>query len=274
VFSVGNTSENIVTGEAFDNDKDKSVNDAIFGKGAREGLGKGVASVYGIAAKGFDVGSCQFSLHYFFKNKKTLHSFVRNLAETIKVDGRFIGTCYDGNEVFRMLATHQSGESVSLYRKGTKIFEIMKRYSETGFPNDESSLEYAIDVFQETINQYFREYLVNFTYFTEVMEDYGFTVISDEEASSMNLPRGSGLFSLLADESNIPGSAARMSKEEKQISFLNRFFVFKKVRDVDASIVMKNALVVEDPEIVVRADEDIIEEVYAPRKTDKKTLIE
>lgn len=274
VFSVGNTSENIVTGEAFDNDKDKSVNDAIFGKGAREGLGKGVASVYGIAAKGFDVGSCQFSLHYFFKNKKTLHSFVRNLAETIKVNGRFIGTCYDGNEVFRMLASHQSGESVSLYRKGTKIFEIMKRYSETGFPNDESSLEYAIDVFQETINQYFREYLVNFAYFSEVMEDYGFTVISDEEATSLNLPRGSGLFSLLADESNIPGSAARMSKEEKQISFLNRFFVFKKVRDVDASIVMKNALVVEDPEIVVRTDEDIIDEVYAPRKTDKKTLIE
>ena len=273
IFSVGDTGKNILRGEAFETDKDKAVNDAIFGRGAREGLGKGVASIYGVAAKGFDVGSCQFSMHYFFNDKKTLHSFVRNVSETIRVDGHFVGTCYDGNEVFRMLSSMDQGESVMLFREGTKIFEIVKRYSETGFPNDETGLEYGIDVYQETINQYFREYLVNFSYFTQVMEDYGFNVISDEEAVAMDLPRGSGLFSDLFKEKDVNGTgcASKMSKEEKQISFLNRYFVFKKVRDVDAAIVMRSAMTTEDPEIVVKVQEE--EAKPKPRKTNKTTVI-
>ena len=69
------------------------------------------------------------------------------------------------------------GEMVSLHHKQYKMFEIIKRFTESDFPSDENGLGYAIDVYQDTINQYFREYLVNFNYFAQVMEDYGFVII-------------------------------------------------------------------------------------------------
>jgi hypothetical protein len=106
------------------------------------------------------------------------------------------------------------------------------------------SLGYSINVFQESINQYFREYLVNFDYFTRIMEDYGFVLVTKDEAKHMNLPNGSGMFSELFNlmEIELKGNrrseanyrkAIYMSPEEKRISFMNRYFAFKKVRDVD-----------------------------------------
>ena len=61
-------------------------------------------------------------------------------------------------------------------------------YDQTGFPDDELSLGYGINVYQETINKVFREYLVNFEYFKRIMEDYGFILITNEEATQMRLP--------------------------------------------------------------------------------------
>ena len=262
IFNVGNTSLNIMDGSAFASEKEKLVNEAIFGKSSKINLGKGIEQHYGVGNKGFDVGSCQFSLHYFFETKKTLHSFVRNLSETIKESGYFIGTCYDGNAVFRLLSSKNTGEMVSLHHKQYKMFEIIKRFTESEFPSDENSLGYAIDVYQDTINKYFREYLVNFSYFAQVMEDYGFVILDAEEAQSKNLPNGTGLFSELhqnIDDSY--GLAHKMTENEKQISFLNRYFVFKKMRDVDAGIIYKNAISNKEFEVIKIKDakEDIKE---------------
>ena len=45
---------------------------ALYGEGNKnpDDIGKGVADLYGIAEKGFDIISNQFSTHYFFKNKQ------------------------------------------------------------------------------------------------------------------------------------------------------------------------------------------------------------
>jgi hypothetical protein len=77
------------------------------------------------------------------------------------------------------------------------------------------------------------------------MENYGFTVITKEEASSIGLPNGTGLFdelyksmeSEISRNSRIKSeyeSAPNMSNEEKRISFLNRYFVFRKTHNVNA----------------------------------------
>jgi hypothetical protein len=79
-----------------------------------------------------------------------------------------------------------------------------------------------------------------------LMDDYGFNLISTEEASHMDLPNSSGLFSELfvKMENEIKNKtknqvdyrhALLLSPEEKNVSFLNRYFVFKKVRSVDAA---------------------------------------
>ena len=83
---------------------------------------------------------------------------------------------------------------MAIYRDKTKIYEITKQYNNTGFPEDETSLGYSIDVYQESINKVFREYLVNFKYLQRILENYGFTLVTKEEAENMGLPDGSGLF--------------------------------------------------------------------------------
>jgi mRNA (guanine-N7-)-methyltransferase len=246
LFVVGNSGLNIRNGDAFISDKDKTITKAIFGNGPKERklLGDGVYKKYGIAHGGFNIGSCQFALHYFFENPKSFHSFIRNLAECICLGGHFIGTCYDGATVFQLLKQKMEGESISIMKDNKKIYEITKNYSQTGFPDDETSLGYPIAVYQESINKVFVEYLVNFNYFTRIMEDYGFVLISKEEAKTMHLPNPTGMFNEMfstmqhelrrnPQKSTNYGESSKMSEEEKRISFLNRYFVFKKVRTIE-----------------------------------------
>ena len=252
LFVVGNSGLNIRSGEAFSTEKDKMIAKSVFGNGPkdRQVLGEGVYKNYGIAQEGFQISSCQFAMHYFFENQTTLHSFLRNLAECTRMGGYFIGTCYDGKTVFQLLKRKIEGEGEMIMKNGKKIYEITKMYNETGFADDETSVGYAINVYQETINKVFREYLVNFQYFQQVMEDYGFVLVSREEADKMGLPSGSGLFGDLyttmenevrrqPKKSNDYGEALKMSAEEKRISFMNRYFVFKKMRTVNADKVGK-----------------------------------
>ena len=248
LFVNGDSKLNIRDLNAFATPKDKEIANAVFGIGAKDVsvLGKGVYRQYGVAQSGFNVSSCQFALHYFFENSSTFHSFLRNIAECTKIEGYFIGTCYDGQTVFDMLRTKENGESLSIIKNERKIFEITKLYDETGFPDDELSLGYPINVYQESINQVFREYLVNFDYLKRIMEDYGFVLLSKEDAVSLNLIDGTGMFDKLFHAMEVEVSrnlnrrsdyrkAIYMSPEEKRISFMNRYFVFKKVRTVDVS---------------------------------------
>jgi len=167
-------------------------------------------------------------------------------------------------------------------KEGRKIYEIIKMYDQTGFPDEDMSLGYAINVFQESINQYFREYLVNFDYFTRIMEDYGFILVTKDEAKHMNLPNGSGMFSELFNlmEIELKGNrrseanyrkAMYMSPEEKRISFMNRYFAFKKVRDVD---VKKMAhVILKETEFAEKHDEEAVKELekaVEERDKDKK----
>ena len=103
---------------------------------------------------------------------------------------------------------------------------------------------YAINVYQESINKKFKEYLVNFNYLTSLLEDYGFTRLTSEEASELNIPHSVSSFEdyfiemeneLAIDENlkNEIGKSLTMSSEEKFVSFLNNCFVFKKIRNVD-----------------------------------------
>jgi hypothetical protein len=247
LFVNGNSSRNIRSGAAFHTDKDKEITRAVFGNGPKDSkiLGEGVYKQYGVAEKGFNVSSCQFALHYFWETPTSLHNFIRNVVECTRINGYFIGTCYDGKTVFKMLRNKNEGESVSIFDNGRKIFELTKKYTQTGLPDDENCVGYPIDVFQETINKTFREYLVNFDYLVRIMSDYGFTLVDNNEARNMQLPSGSGLFNQLFDYMTEEvkrdprrrvdyGTSHLMTADEKQISFLNRYFVFKKTTNVNS----------------------------------------
>jgi hypothetical protein len=246
LFVNGNSAYNIKDGSAMLNDKAKQITAAIFGNGQKDvtKIGKGVARQYGKGADGFNVSSCQFAIHYFFENPDTLKGFMKNIAECTKQNGYFIGTGYDGKLVFNQLKKIKTGESVKIIEDGKKIWEIIKDYGSETFEDDSSSIGYKIDVYQESINQTISEYLVNFDYLNRVMAAYGFEIVSQEEASEMGLLNGSGLFSELflnmleeikknkykaADYDQAPN----MTSYEQKISFLNRYFVYKKIRTVN-----------------------------------------
>lgn len=246
LFLIGNSAQNIKSGEAMNTEREKRISKAIFGEGNKDPqiLGKGVVKMFGQGQGGFEISSCQFATHYFFKNPSSLLGFMKNIAQCTKLNGHFIGTCYDGKEVFNLLRNIKEGEGINIMENGKKIWEIKKDYSRDQFEDNSSSLGYTIDVFQETINQFQKEYLVNFQYMIRVMESFGFKVISDEEAKDFGFPKGSSLFSSLYDnmieeiknkklnKKNI-GLANKMTSFEKQISFLNRYFIFKKIREVN-----------------------------------------
>ena len=252
IFLHGNSGLNIRSGKAFITDKDKIIARALFGNGPKERstLKDGVYKQYGIGQDGFSIASCQFAIHYFFENNVVFHEFLRNISECTAVGGYFIGTCYDGNTVFQRLKNKRKEESITILRDDHKIYEITKMYEETGFPDDELSLGYMIHVYQDSINKTFPEYLVNFDYLVRMMENYGFVLINTEEASKCDLPHGSGMFSelftMMENEiENNPrrrndyGKALSMNSDEKWISFMNRYFVFRKVHSVDAEKIYK-----------------------------------
>jgi len=251
LFVHGNSSVNIRSGNALYSEKDKQITKAVFGEGPKDAtvLGKGVYKEYGIAKDGFDICSIQFAIHYMFENNETLNNFLRNVSEVTKVGGYFIGTSYDGKILFNMLKHVKTDEAVTIMSDGTKddsskIWEVTKRYKRSEFIDDVSCLGYGIDVYQESINKVFREYLVNYDYLTQLLENYGFVLLSKEELKGATISESTGLFpdlftrmngdikrnaKLAADYKEAPN----MTAGERQISFLNRYFIYKKVRKVD-----------------------------------------
>ena len=250
LFVNGNSSVNIRNTNGILVDKDKQITRAVFGQGPKDAklLGQGVYKQYGVASEGFDICSIQFAIHYMFENQETLHNFLRNVSEVTKEGGYFIGTSYDGQKIFNMLKHIPENESKVIMDKSDNkiIWKVTKRYNNEEFNDNETCVGYAIDVYQDSINKTIREYLVNYTYLTRILENYGFVLINDEELKSLNskIKTGTGLFSDLFNQMNDEiknrtssnafsyDKASYMTNEERTISFLNRYFIYKKVRKV------------------------------------------
>ena len=248
LFIQGNTGLNIKNLSAQYTETGKQITKAVFGEGPNneEIIGKGVAKSYGKGADGFNISSIQFAIHYMFENEITLNNFLTNIAECTKIGGYFIGTSYDGKKIFDLLKDKKQNESYTIFDhdQKNKLLEITKRYDRDDFVDNISCLGFGIDVFQESINKTFREYLVNYDYLISVLENYGFVQLTTDEAKHMELSNGVGNFNNLFDLMNTEikrnknkqqeyGWAYKMSKSQKNISFLNKYFIFKKVRNVD-----------------------------------------
>ena len=185
LFVNGNSSLNIRNGSGLFTEKGKEIVNAVVGVGAKdeEKLGKGVYRQFGKAEKGFDIVSCQFAIHYFFENLSSLKNFLINVTQNLQVGGHFIGTSYDGKKIFAALQDKEKGESIFKTKDHKKIWEIKKQYNDEDFLDNSTSVGYAIDVYQESINKTFREYLVNYDYLVRIAENFGLVPLSKEESN-------------------------------------------------------------------------------------------
>ena len=247
IFLQANSSLNIRSGDAVKSEQGKRIIENIFGLTAKNNTPYNLLTqMHGIGRNGFDVVSCQFALHYFFSSKDILDSFVRNVKECCRLDGYFIGTTYDGESVFELLQDKQKGDAITSYVKDHKIWEITKKYDMETFEGNETSIGYPIDVYQDSINKTFTEYLVHFDFFKRYMRSHGFELVTKEEAKKMGLPNSTGLFydlfyAMKREKQNIYKNALQMENENEltKISFLNRYFIFQKVKEV-GSMIMNN----------------------------------
>ena len=256
LFVQGNSALNVKSGAGISGEKYKQIVRAVFGDGPKDKalLGEGVYREYGKAENGFNVSSCQFAIHYMFETRANMCNFLRNVCECTEVGGYFIGTTYDGATMFDALKPYEAGDGVAVLHKGKRVWQVTKAYAATEFPDDETCVGYAIDVYQESINKTFREYLVNFNYLKRVMANFGFEVVARDDALKLGLPDGTGMFEQLFAQmmerikqtpalASDVGNAPDMRDYERRISFYNRYFVFKKVRSIDnAELVVKSLL--------------------------------
>ena len=253
LFVEGNSQLNIRTkSEAIAKPFDKDLVQYAFGQKNLPN-GNKLAFEYGVAKNGFTISSCQFAIHYFFETLSTLHSFLQNVAECTQLNGYFVGTCFDGSTLFEQLKPMAKFEEYSVKIGDQTIFSVEKQYNMSieELPVDETSVGKPINVFLESIGQPIIEYLVQFEYLVRLMENYGFQLVEKDEAKSMGFPDGSGRFDLMfkmmqqeqkkaemaGEKELFTREAIYMSPEEKAVSFLYRYFIFKKVRELSSETI-------------------------------------
>lgn len=191
VFLIGNTSQNISSGDCFDDLEGDDVDSKISHSrnmlnilyNLRQPVPKEYKNIqkkyHGLAKKKFDVISSQFTLHYYFETKQTFEGFMSNVINNIAPNGYFIGTCYDGLRVFDAIK-----DDILSYvdDDSNLIYSIQKMYETESFDFDEKNTDnmfgQRIDVFMESIGQTISEYLVNFDFFKHYMEKNGFTLVN------------------------------------------------------------------------------------------------
>jgi len=185
----------------------------------------------------FDMVSLQFCLHYFFEKEILLRTLLQNVNDNLKIGGYFIGTCFDGNKVFNLLKGKKFAEGKL---NNDVVWKIEKKY----LPNfvykaNSPNYDKKISVYTSSIGHSHDEYLVNFEYLDTICIEYGF-----EKVAVTN-------FGDIYDEfkvdtlNNKINKACRMSLVEKEVSFLNNTFAYKKVKHTPDKIYSKLKAMIE-----------------------------
>ncbi len=162
----------------------------------------------------YNLISIQFAIHYFFNNIESIQNIIRNIDENLENNGYFIGCCFDGSKIIKLLK--------DIPYKGTmktKLWEIYKLFNPTDTTNEDDDLlyvPYKINVYIDSIGQNNIEYLVNFSYFIKLLEDKNIILISLDS------------FEELGKQSILKSFYDKMNQDEQTLSNLNSYFIFQK----------------------------------------------
>jgi len=234
VFVIGDSSKRLIDGRAGSTDEERDILRSVFGR--YKPLGPIPPFVDHDAAgslqSGADSMSCMFALHYFFEKKEALDGLIRNIRESIKVGGYFFGCCFDGDSVFKFLKDIPKGGVKTGIEKDAILWNIRKDFDEDDLVPNEDSLGLKINVDFISIGSSHDEYLVSFPYFVERMKEAGLELLSENELKEIGLKHSTNLFSESYEMSKKSGKNYLMSDAVKQFSFLNRWFIFRKKKQL------------------------------------------
>lgn len=131
--------------------------------------------------KQYDVISCQFAVHYFFKSDITLSNFLANVKKMLKPSGYLLMTTFDGNVVDKSFDETNRVTSYYTTNDGKKkiIFDVVKKYDDNINLNRTGiMIDVHLPVFEEDV--YETEYLVTPEFMIKNMKTIGLRLVETD----------------------------------------------------------------------------------------------
>lgn len=182
--------------------------------------------------KKFDLVSCQFALHYFFKSEESLKHVLKLVSGYLKQGGYFFGTTIN-SKILMEYFNQVPGEEVinkELYMIH-RFFSMKhrKKYSNKYIFTIKDSDDPS-NYFESLEDKKSTEYLVSFEELTRVAEEFGLrpVFLNFFEKHQGNYTRSENNVMNFVDIYPTFENSVKMTQEEQEISFLNSVFVFKK----------------------------------------------
>jgi hypothetical protein len=245
VFAVGDCGKPIMTGECSINDN-PALNDRdsydvlkmVFRKGHKNNDTQ-FNSIIGKGMRGFDVCSCMFSIHYFFKSEDMLEGFLSNVSQLLNDGGVFFCTFMDGEKIESDIENN-GGDKIEGFKnlskraddRGEPIWAILRSYDK----DDATSIyNKKINVFIETTGKLIPEYVVSYEFLVEKAKEFGLNIKESELFSATYNRFKDNLDELKDTKDYLYKSIVELDKDEnkdlKRFSFFNRWCIFEKTAE-------------------------------------------
>jgi hypothetical protein len=193
---------------------------------------KHYSNIIGQGSNGFDVCSCMFSIHYFFKSEDTLDIYLNNVSSLLKKDGTFFCTFMDGKRIEDEI--NANGGDMIEGLKNTEvglnkvpIWAIIRRYNKDTI----DKYNKKIDVFIESTNKFIPEYLVSYDLLVEKCKSYNLELVESELFSEYFNKIKSEIPQDDDEKNSLHKIVIELDKDpvQKKFSFFNRWCIFKKI---------------------------------------------
>jgi len=192
--------------------------------------------------KQFDCISSMFALHYLFDSNKSTENLVQNIKTHLKTGGYLFFTLFDAKLVMDKLGDKDTFTTYYTDDDGTrkKLFEIIKKFD----GNLENKEGLPIDVHMAWImqeNKYETEYLVTPKLLNKVMEQASCQLVETDLFSNLYYINQQYFTQVIEHEENPKNykfykkvasffeELKGIDKESKIFSFLNRYYIYKKI---------------------------------------------
>lgn len=227
-FAAADCAVDIRSGVAGVDDESKELLKIIMNKNSKN-LKPHYKYISGKGADGFDMITCMFAIHYFFKSKETLEGFLSNVSSNLKKNGVFIATFMDGESVIRDLNMSESGiieGKKVLDGNSYNLWAIIKR-----FVKEDDDYNKKVDIFIENTQRLIPEYLVNFTFLCNKAKEFGLEINETELYSTSFNKLKEKIPEEEEEKSSLDKILLELDKDEiqKKFSFYNRWAIFRKI---------------------------------------------
>jgi len=235
VFVAGDCGKSIMDGQcslSIDDKESFNILQNVLNK-KRNDMQKHYSNIIGQGANGFDVCSCMFSIHYFFKSEETLDTYLTNVRSLLRTNGTFFCTFMDGKRIEDEI-NNNGGDMIEgvknteiNIKNRVPIWAIIRRF------NKDTMDKYnkKIDVFIESTSKFIPEYLVSYEELVEKCKTFNLELVESELFSEYFNKIKSEIPDNDAEKENIHKIVMELDKDpvQKKFSFFNRWCIFKKV---------------------------------------------